>query len=313
MLPELFGIPTYLILAVLGFAAAFVLAMFRRNAYEYRVIDLVAMLCASIVGIVVGARLLFVITEIPALIDHNFSWEIIESRVINGGLVFYGGLIGALLCIYFLAKYLNLDTKKTLNFVCPCYTVFHAFGRIGCLLGGCCYGVASDVGVLMPHTLADGTVKYVTSVPVQLYEAIALVLITVILLLVEMDDIKRAKASNLLPLYIALYAPARFVLEMWRGDILRGVFDVSFKYATEDGRLTGRFNLSTSQMISLLLIIALLIYVGYKRALAKQAKKLVAKDEDSSAVCALCAEELPEAEEIKPFDAENAANENKQD
>ena len=216
MYPELFGIPTYLILALLGFVAAFVLAMFRRRAYEYRILDLVAMLCASVVGIVIGARLLFVITEIPALIEHNFSWEIIEKRVINGGLVFYGGLIGALLCIYFLAKYLKLDSKRMINFVCPCFTIFHAFGRIGCLLGGCCYGVASDVGVLMPHKLADGTVKYITSVPVQLYEAIALVLITAILLLVEMDDIKKGKDSNLLPIYIALYAPARFVLEMWR-------------------------------------------------------------------------------------------------
>ena len=312
MYPELFGIPTYLILALLGFVAAFVLAMFRRRAYEYRILDLVAMLCASVVGIVIGARLLFVITEIPALIEHNFSWEIIEKRVINGGLVFYGGLIGALLCIYFLAKYLKLDSKRMINFVCPCFTIFHAFGRIGCLLGGCCYGVASDVGVLMPHKLADGTVKYITSVPVQLYEAIALVLITAILLLVEMDDIKKGKDSNLLPIYIALYAPARFVLEMWRGDILRGVFDVSFNYATDDGRLAGRFSLSTSQVISILLIIALLIYLGYKYALERQNRKNPMKSERDSAVCELCAEELPEAEEILPLETENAADENKQ-
>ncbi len=274
MYPNLFGpIPVYFVMAVVGLAAAFVLAYFRKGAYGYRTADLVSMLCASVVGIIVGSKLLFIITEIPALIEHNFSWEIINKRVINGGLVFYGGLIGALFCIYLLAKYTKADSAKMLNFFAPCCSMFHIFGRIGCLLEGCCYGVESSFGLPMPQYYTDGTVEYITRVPVALYEAIVLVLITVMLVAYEQSSLKKGRDYRILPLYIALYAPARFVLEMFRGDILRGVFEFKFNYATVDGSFGGTFSLSTSQIISLILIISLLIYLGYKRAIVRHDAK----------------------------------------
>ncbi len=272
MLPELFGIPIYLIMAVVGLAAAFMLAYFRRGGYGYRTAELVSMLCASVVGIIVGSKILFIITEIPALIEHNFSWEIINKRVINGGLVFYGGLIGALFCIYLLAKYTKSDATKMLNFFAPCCSMFHIFGRIGCLLEGCCYGIESSCGIPMPQYYNDGTVEYVTRVPVPLIEAIILVLITVILVAYEQSSLKKGREFRILPLYIALYAPARFVLEIFRGDILRGVFEFKFSYATVDGHFDGTFSLSTSQIISLILIAALLIYIGYRRVSKKAAE-----------------------------------------
>ncbi len=296
MFPELFGIPIYFVMAVVGFAAGFLLGVVRRKVYGYRTIDLVSMFCAIVVGIIVGAKLLFIITEIPALVEHNFSWEIINKRVINGGLVFYGGLIGALLCIYFLARYMKYDTSKMLSFVSPCFSAFHAFGRIGCLLEGCCYGVESSFGLPMPQYYTDGSVQYITRVPVQLFEAIVLVLITVILLLRESDALKKGRAYKLLPLYIALYAPARFVLEYFRGDILRGVFELNFSYATVDGHFGGVFTLSTSQIISLILIAALLIYLGYRRLLSRHDAK-----NETTELCEateLSADDFPPAETL---------------
>ncbi len=311
MYPNLFGdIPVYFVMALVGFAAAFMLAYFRRKAYEYRIIDLISMLCASVVGIIVGSKLLFVITEIPALIQHNFSWEIINKRVINSGLVFYGGLIGALFCIYLLAKYTKSDASKMLNFFSPCCSAFHIFGRIGCLLEGCCYGIESSVGLPMPQFYADGSVKYINRIPVQLYEAIILVLITVILVGYEVYSQKKQRPFNILPLYIALYAPARFVLEYLRGDILRGVFEIKLNYSTTDGSFAGVFTLSTSQIISLILIAALLIYLGYRGALARHDKRAGRHTDELQSVTELKADELPQAESLSTAGPQDENTEN---
>lgn len=265
MFPKILGIDAYLVMAIVGFAAGFGLGWIRRKKYGYTLRELLLMFCVIVIGLIIGARTLFAITEIPALINNKFSWEIIEKRVINAGFVFYGGLLGALLGIYILARNTKQDVRKMLNFVVPTFTFFHAFGRIGCLLEGCCYGVESSWGI----TLAGETVK---RLPVQLFEAIGLLIITAILLLLESYNINRGKRFALTPVYLALYAPMRFVLEIYRGDILRGVFNINTNYMTTDGYMEWRFSLSTSQVISLIILGVLAVYVWYSIKTKKNAQ-----------------------------------------
>ena len=247
MHPKILGIDAYIVMAALGFIAAFLLAFVRRKKFNYKPLDLVSMLCVSIMGLTIGAKLLFILTELPAVIGHGFSNEIVKSRIINSGFVFYGGVIGAALCIWILAGIMKRDRVEMLNFVIPCFTAFHCLGRIGCLLEGCCYGIESTTEVYIAGA---------TRVPVQLYEAIVLLLITAALLGIEFYKGKQGSRYNLLPVYILLYAPARFFLEMLRGDKLRGVSDIVINYATSDGGFRWEFSLSTSQLISILLVIA---------------------------------------------------------
>jgi len=272
MFPKILGIDSYILMAIIGFAAGFGLGWIRRKKYGYGPRDLALMFCVIIIGLIIGARTLFTITEIPALINHNFSWAIIEERVLNAGFVFYGGMLGALLAIYILAKRSGMDVRKMLNFVVPTFTCFHAFGRIGCLLEGCCYGIKSSWGI----TLAGETVK---RIPVQLFEAIGLVIITVILLLLESDYMNRGKSIALTPIYLALYAPLRFAIETCRGDLLRGVYQIKTEYDTTDGHMEWAFNLSTSQIISLIILGVLAIYVWYSFMMRRKTKKIEAKEE----------------------------------
>ena len=271
MLPKILGIDSYIVLAVLGFAAGFALGVVRRKKYGYDIRELVAMLCASIVGIMIGGKLLFIITEIPAVINNNFSSEIIKERVLDGGFVFYGGLLGSLLCIYFLAKYAKSDAGKMLNFAVPCFTLFHAFGRLGCLLQGCCYGIESSFGFATLCGYGEETTRF----PVQLVEALSLFAISGILLLIESEKLKEGKKYEILPTYLLLYAPIRFVLEMVRGDLLRGITHVVVDYNTTDGNLNFFFDISTSQIISVLIIAATLLYLLYRYLLAKQEKRIL--------------------------------------
>ncbi len=62
----------------------------------------------------------------------------------DGGLVFYGGVIGGVIgyfaCHYFVLRKLNISTWKMLDVAAPCICLGAALGRIGCLCTGCCYG-----------------------------------------------------------------------------------------------------------------------------------------------------------------------------
>lgn len=118
----------------------------------------------------------------------------------------------------------------------PAIPLFHVFGRVGCFLGGCCYGLPSAWGFVYrysPVAEANGVSRF----PVQLVEA-AWNLVLFLLL----ARLQRRGRDRLLPLYLALYAPARFLLEFLRGDAYRGIF----------------LGLSTSQWISLFLFPAAL-------------------------------------------------------
>ena len=60
----------------------------------------------------------------------------------KGGLVFYGGLIGATLAGVLYARLKKLPLWKMADILAPSIALGYVFGRIGCLLNGCCYGRA---------------------------------------------------------------------------------------------------------------------------------------------------------------------------
>ena len=163
------------------------------------------------------------------------------------GMTFYGALIGASVIMYCLLKGSKGKTRYTIEewfnmLACP-FLLFHAIGRVGCFLGGCCYGRYSNVffAVAFPDNEAAGIFHHgMRCLPTQLFEALALVIILLIVM--------HARRKYLL--YLALYAPVRFLLEFLRGDDRGESFSV----------------LSPSQWISLFIICGLLIYgIGMRK------------------------------------------------
>ena len=256
MFPKILGIDSYLFMAVIGFAAGILLGWVRRKKYGYKTNDVIFWFCIIVIGLIIGSRILFTLTQLPTLIADGFSAESVKANILNAGFVFYGGMLGALLAVYIVAKKTKSDVRKVLNFVVPTFPCFHIFGRIGCLLDGCCYGVKSSWGI----TLAGETVK---RVPVQLFEAIGLVIITAILLLLESDSLKKEKSFPLTPVYLSLYAVLRFMTEMFRDDLLRGVYIINIKYKAERSVSEWKTAFSTSQLISVIILAVIAVYVWY--------------------------------------------------
>jgi phosphatidylglycerol---prolipoprotein diacylglyceryl transferase len=95
-----------------------------------------------ILGAIVGSRALYVMVYWREFAGKPF-WEIF--MVHRGGLVFYGGLIGASLAAIVYIRIRKLPLWKTADVLAPSVALGYVFGRIGCLLNGCCYGRTCDV------------------------------------------------------------------------------------------------------------------------------------------------------------------------
>ncbi|MBE5938900.1 MAG: prolipoprotein diacylglyceryl transferase [Lachnospiraceae bacterium] len=232
-------IPVYGLLAVVGFALALYVATFSCKLYRFPLMDCAFAAIFAGIGIIVGAKALYVITVLPNLpqwIKDGYSLTEIVMALF-AGLVFYGGFIGALVGAFIYCKMYHLHFLGFLNIMVPSIPLFHSIGRLGCFFAGCCYGIEYHGfgAVKFPYNELVPELSEVSRFPVQLFEAGLNFLLFIGLFIYSR---KKRKPGSLLGIYLICYAIIRFSLEMLRGDVARGIF----------------FGISTSQWISLLLI-----------------------------------------------------------
>ena len=210
----IFLFPSYSAMTVIGICGALIMAYSRNLKYQLSWKQYVVNILASLLGVFLGSRLLFIITKLPELFN-NFSLKNALHVLLNGGFVFYGGLFGALEALKICALITHTDRKMVYNLFVPSFILFHAFGRIGCFLAGCCYGVECPFGFEM--LTSPGVIRF----PVQLAESVCDILILVAILIIEK---KKGIQTDLLRIYMVSYAVCRFLLEFLRGDEIRGHF-----------------------------------------------------------------------------------------
>ena len=99
--------------------------------------------------------------------------------------------------------------------------IVHGFGRIGCFMAGCCYGIPTTgfLGVTFTNPVCQAEPLNTTLHPTQLYEA---TFIFCILILLSFLKTKKQFDGQLFLLYLILYAFGRAILETFRGDAARG-------------------------------------------------------------------------------------------
>lgn len=267
----------YGLMVGLGFLACLLVAQWRGRRLGVppeRVGDLVV---AAIVGGIVGARVFYVVNNLSYYLSNPV--EII--RIDHGGLVFYGGLFGGALAVYWLARRTALPVAHVADLAGLVLPLGQAFGRIGCFLNGCCFGkpthshwsvtyqfppyesvfeVQHAHNLLSPELLnqaaAGAPVQCLPLVPIQLYMCLTNLVLFAILLAVAT---RVRTPGRLFALSLILYAVGRFGDEFGRGD-----------YPASD--YYGPF--TVAQAISLLLLpagLALWYWLGRRRAAAPPA------------------------------------------
>jgi phosphatidylglycerol:prolipoprotein diacylglycerol transferase len=169
-----------------------------------------------LVGLV-GARLAYVI----------FNWSEFSSRLADipaywrGGLMFQGGLAGALLASPFFLRRYGLKFWPVADVLAPSLALGQAIGRLGCFSVGCCYGHPATLNqklavIFPPVSLAPpGLLLW----PTQLMESGGLVFLTLILLIALRSPVLFWRhLGRTAALYLAGAGGLRLVLESFRGD-----------------------------------------------------------------------------------------------
>jgi len=167
-----------------------------------------------IVGTIVGARALHVATYWNEEFAGQPLWEIFA--VWKGGLVFYGGLMGATLAGIVYARFKKIALWKLADVLAPSIPLGYVFGRIGCFLNGCCFGSRCDLpwAVSYPEGNMNGAPTYPVH-PSQLYDS----LLSLILYLGLAWLYRRKKFDGqVFAAYLLCYAVTRSIVESFRGD-----------------------------------------------------------------------------------------------
>jgi phosphatidylglycerol:prolipoprotein diacylglycerol transferase len=198
-----------------------------------------------------------------------FAW----AKFWSGGLVWYGGVLGAGLGVLWLIRKEGLPLSKTLDMFGLVLPVGLFFGRVGCFLGGCCFGVHSETfGVSFPpgspaseQQWREGLLPSIAqpSLPVhptQLYEAGGALAIAALCALWAYP--RKRFDGQVFVLSMGAYAVLRFLLEFLRAD--------------DRGALLG---LSTSQWIGFAILVGLwFLYRRFERGAA--ARRMAPLEED---------------------------------
>jgi len=174
---------------------------------------------------ILGARLAYVVSDFK----HFLAQPLAIVRVDQGGLIYYGGVVGSILAIFIFANVRREKTLVVLDLAAISVPVAHAIGRIGCFLNGCCHGREYDglFAVSYPaKSLAwwlqvdAGRItrlapRSLSVHPVQLYEAT----FNLALYFVVMWAYRcRKRNGSVSALYLLIHPAGRFCLEFLRGD-----------------------------------------------------------------------------------------------
>lgn len=284
---RLFGIsfPSYFVLLLSGFLFATAIgALWARRIGEDADVIVDLGLCALLAG-VAGARVLHVVADgyfwdyvhmctDPSRVDwpldraeclspaYQGVWDELRgtchpasadcfawAKFWAGGLAYYGGLIGASAAAWFLLRRDRFPFWKAADMAGFAVPLGLAFGRIGCLLAGCCFGATCTLpwAVSFPggsaaseeqfktHELASAHMWSLPVHPTQLYESLACLTISAVCMLLIHP--RKRYDGQVFAAFLALYAIARCGLEVLRRD--------------DRGSLLG---LSTSQWLGILLL-----------------------------------------------------------
>jgi len=165
-----------------------------------------------IVGTIIGARALYVVSYWREQFAGQPITEIF--RVWRGGLVYYGGLIGASLAGILYARKHALPVWKLADVIAPSIALGCVFGRIGCLLNGCCYGRECTLPWAIHFPRGHQTYPHGVH-PTEVYDS----LLNLVLYLGLAWLYRRKKfEGEVFAAYLIGYALFRSFVEMFRGD-----------------------------------------------------------------------------------------------
>lgn len=239
---EIFGkrIPSYGLLIVIGIVLANIIAYKLIPKKKHDINDFIIIEAYTFLGAFIGAKLLYLFVSYQEIEWHKVLDYHYLNQLMRGGFVFYGGLLGGLFSSLLAGKIHKLQVPNYIRSYIFLIPFIHAFGRIGCFLAGCCYGIPYDgLGAIIypKESLAPSGIYLF---PVQLLEAVLLLFISITIVILQ----EKYHWYYTIETYFIGYAIIRFILEYFRYDDIRGIIG----------------DISTSQLLSLIIIVAIIAF-----------------------------------------------------
>jgi phosphatidylglycerol:prolipoprotein diacylglycerol transferase len=165
-----------------------------------------------LVGAIAGARAFFVVSYWPEEFAGRPIYEMFMVQ--RGGLVYYGGLVGASVAVIIFAWLKKLPLWRLADVLAPSVALGSFFGRWGCLMNGCCYGRPTTMpwGIQFPKG-HESYPEYVH--PTQIYDSLLNLALYAFLAWLYR---RRKFNGQIFGVYLICYAVLRSFVELFRGD-----------------------------------------------------------------------------------------------
>lgn len=198
------------------------------------------------IGAILGARVAYVLEHWTAEFRDNYA---AIFRIDQGGLMFYGGFIGAAIVLFLYSRISRKRLFTITDLLVAVLPLGHAFGRIGCFMHGCCYGRLTKcaLGVAFPSgspawweqtqsgLIGRDAVQALPVLPTQLFEAVANAALFALLFWLYPKHYE--KSGVISSFYLCGYGVIRFAMECLRGDPRMAVGPFSIGQAISVGMI----------------------------------------------------------------------------
>lgn len=215
--PEYMTLYSYGFFILMGIIAAYFAIWLRRKELKLNHDSISDLFLWAFIGIFVGGKVFFYFEDIsrylndPSQMFHNMG----------SGFVFYGSFLVGIPVLIWRFKKMKLPVMPMLDAIAISGALVHGFGKLGCLMSGCCHGKVCHNGWGIsfsdPATSAEplNTPLY----PTQIYDA--LLIFSIVALLFYLYS-RKSFHGQLMLLYAIIYGVGRSITEIYRGDEARG-------------------------------------------------------------------------------------------
>lgn len=215
-----FKLQYYGLMYLVAFGVTYALMNYRikkEKHWELSEDHLQGLLTSMIIGLVIGARLGYVVFYNPEYYLRH-PLEIILPISFNdgfrftgiSGMSYHGGLICTIAAAWWYIRMNNLNFKKMADLCIPCIPIAYTFGRLGNFINGELWGRSTD----MPWGMYFPTGGPVLRHPSQLYEAFGEGIILFAVIWPLRNKVRTPGA--MLPVYLFGYGMVRFIIEYFR-------------------------------------------------------------------------------------------------
>jgi len=218
-------LPTYGVLFVLSLVAAW--TWFTRRARGLGIPEepLFNLTFYTVLGGILGAKLLLILLDLRTYVTHP---ALILGTIRTAGVLIGGVVAGAVTFIVYSRRH-GLPTWRLGDALAAPLVLAQAVGRLGCFAAGCCWGRTTSADNPLAVVFTDPRASAQTGVPLntpliatQLVEAAVDVVLAG--LLTWLWRRRPQPDGTVFWSYVLLYSLARGAIELWRGDVARGLW-----------------------------------------------------------------------------------------